>query len=86
MKKFDGMTKFLGGNIFAKFYDLEKLKNNGFKYFDVVFPWQINREIVQKTKSLGISFGCFPLFFPSKKIYLRTIEKFGLERINSDFV
>lgn len=86
LKRFTGMSKFFWGKIFCNFYDLDKLQKEGFKYFDVVFPWQVNKRIINKVECHGMQFGCFSMFFLSKKDYWNTVNKYGLKRINSDFI
>src|SRR4051812_18177984 len=52
LKHFDGMpkefVKIFFGNIFSGFYDLEDLHRQNFRYFDVVFPFQINKRMAEK--------------------------------------
>jgi hypothetical protein len=86
LESFGEVSKFMWGNLFCSFYNLSKLKQKNFKYFDVVFPWQINFKLVKAVELNGMMFGCFPLFFFGKKNYWNTINKYGLKRVNSDFV
>lgn len=86
LEQFGDMTKFMWGNIFSTFYSLDKLKQKNYKYFDVVFPWQINKKIIKKVESHGMYFSCFPLFFLNKESYWNTINKYNMKRINSDFI
>ncbi|MSU44997.1 hypothetical protein EXS45_02345 [Candidatus Nomurabacteria bacterium] len=82
----EGFVKIMNGNIFCKFYDLKKLREKGYKYFEVVFPFQINRKIIENASNNGLKFSCAPLFFLSKESYLRKIDKYNIKRISSDFI
>ncbi len=90
LKRFDGMpkefVKVFFGNIFCNFYSLERLRKENFRYFDVVFPFQISAELVKKTRGLGMEFGCFSLFFRSQKSYWEKVNRYGIRRISSDFI
>lgn len=90
LKRFDGMpgefVKILNGNIFCNFYNLKKLASDGFKYFEVVFPFQVNRKIIDTVERKGMQFRCAGLFFLSKKGYWKTINKYNIKHISSDFI
>ena len=79
-------VKALNGNIFCNFYNLKKLKDNNYKYFEVVFPFQINRKLVENVDKNGLEFRCSGLFFMNVKSYWETIDKYSIQHISSDFV
>ncbi len=78
-------TKILNGNIFCNFYDLTKLKNNGFKYFEVVFPFQLRKKIVKRVFDAKLELRCSGLFF-SMEGYWKKIQKYNIHHISSDFI
>lgn len=82
----EGFVKIMNGNIFCKFYDLKKLREKSYKYFEVVFPFQISRKIIENASNNGLKFSCAPLFFLSKESYLKKINKYNIKRISSDFI
>ncbi len=90
LQKFSGMpesfVKILNGNIFCSFYDLKKLKRQGFKYLEVVFPFQIHKKIIDRVEKAGMEISCAPLFFLSTKSYWRKIEKYRIKHVSSDFI
>ncbi|MBI3032755.1 hypothetical protein HYY69_04730 [Candidatus Woesearchaeota archaeon] len=90
LKKFNNMpkqfVKILNGNIFCKFYNLAKLKNLNYKYFEVVFPFQINDEIIKKVHDHGLEFRCAGLFFVNRQHYINTIKKYEIKHVSSDFI
>jgi hypothetical protein len=90
LSRFNGMSsefvKILNGNIFCNFYNLKKLKRDNFKYFEVVFPFQISKKIINAVEKSGMQFRCAGLFFLSKAGYWNTIEKYGIKHISSDFI
>lgn len=79
-------VKILNGNIFCNFYNSEKLRKEGFKYFEVVFPFQLNDRLVKRLQESGLELRCAGLFFRSKKSYFDTIEKYKIKHISSDFI
>ena len=89
LRRFDGLpevfVKILNGNIFCNFYDLRKLKKEGFKYFEVVFPFQIRRRVIRSVEQNGLEFRCSGLFF-TKRSYWRVVERYGVKHISSDFI
>lgn len=90
LQRFDNMpsqfVKAMNGNIFCNFYNLKKLKNKNYKYFEVVFPFQINKKLVENVKKNGLEFRCAGLFFPNGKSYWEKINKYDIQHISSDFV
>ncbi len=78
-------TKILNGNIFCNFYDLIKLRSHGFKYFEVVFPFQLRQKVIDKVAKAGLEFRCSGLFF-TKERYWRQIQKYNIKHISSDFI
>ncbi len=90
LKRFDKMpkkfVKILNGNIFCNFYNLKKLKEDNFKYFEVVFPFQISKKNIERAVKKGLEFRCAGMFFLSKKEYLNKIDKYKIKHISSDFV
>ena len=90
LRKYDSLpkefTKILCGNIFCTFYSFVNLKKENFKYIDVVFPFQICKKIMIEAERNGISIGCSPLFFWSQKSFWRRINKYGVRRVQSDFI
>ena len=79
-------VKIFNGNIFCNFYDLAKLKSKNFKYFEVVFPFQIREKVIKKVHAAGMEFRCSALFFTNKKKYWEKINKYSLKQISSDFI
>src|SRR3990167_9802083 len=79
-------VKAMNGNIFCNFYDLKKLKDKNYKYFEVVFPFQINKKLIENVKKNGLEFRCAGLFFPNGKSYWEKISKYGIQHVSSDFV
>lgn len=82
----DGFVKIMNGNIFCNFYNLKKLKSEGYKYFEVVFPFQVRKGVVDRTSSNGLELSFPSLFFLGARSYWNKINKFNIKRINSDFV
>lgn len=79
-------VKAMNGNIFCNFYNLKKLKEKNYKYFEVVFPFQINKKLVENVKKNGLEFRCAGLFFRNGKSYWSKINKYGIQHVSSDFV
>ena len=90
LKRFDGMperfVKMLMGDILSPLYDLKKLKEKNFKYLDVVFPFQTNKRIMEECRLLDIEFGCFPVFFWNQKSFWEKVDKYGIRKVQSDFM
>lgn len=90
LRKFDPLppnfVKIMNGNIFCNFYNLKKLKREGFKYFEVVFPFQINKDIIKKVEDNGMEFRTASLFFFNKESYFNKIKKYNIKHITSDFI
>jgi hypothetical protein len=90
LKRFHNMpsyfAKMFNGNILCNFYDPRKLRQENFHHFEVVFPFQINKKIIQKVREAGMEFRCSGMFFFSKESYWRTIEKYGIKHITSDYI
>jgi len=90
LKRFYSMpnnfVKIFNGNIFCKFYNLKKLKKDNFRYFEVVFPFQISNDIIKKTRDNSPEFRCASLFFKNKKSYFKKINKYNVKHITSDFL
>ena len=79
-------VKAMNGNIFCNFYNLKKLKEKNYKYFEVVFPFQINRKLVESVKKNGLEFRCAGLFFSNGKSYWDKISKYNIKHVSSDFI
>lgn len=79
-------VKIVIGNIFCNFYDLKKLRDDRFRYFEALFPFQISKSIISRVLESGMQFRCAGLFFFSRKSYWRVIEKFDIKHISSDFI
>lgn len=79
-------VKAMNGNIFCNFYNLKKLKYKNYRYFEVVFPFQINKKLIENVKKNGLEFRCAGLFFPNGKSYWGKINKYGIEHVSSDFI
>ncbi len=79
-------VKAMNGNIFCNFYNLKKLKEKKYKYFEVVFPFQINRKLVENVRKVGLEFRCAGLFFPNGKSYWEKINKYNIKHVSSDFI
>ncbi len=90
LERFDNMpsqfVKAMNGNIFCNFYDLKKLKEKNYKYFEVVFPFQINRKLIEDVKKNGLEFRCAGLFFSNAKSYWDKISKYDIQHVSSDFI
>ncbi len=74
-------VKLMNGNIFSPFYNPEKLKNKGYKYFEVLFPFQINKRLIEKIEKNGMTFTCPSMFFFSKESYWRKVRKYNIKII-----
>lgn len=79
-------VKAMNGNIFCNFYDLKKLKDKNYKYFEVVFPFQINKRLIEKVRKAGLQFRCAGLFFSNRESYWEKINKYDIRHVSSDFV
>lgn len=79
-------VKMLNGNVVAPFYDLEKLADDNFKYFEVVFPFQVKRRLMERARMANLEFRCSGLFFTSNESYWQTIRRFGIKHITSTFL
>lgn len=79
-------VKAMNGNIFCNFYNLKKLKEKNYKYFEVVFPFQINKRLIENVKKNDLEFRCAGLFFPNGKSYWEKINKYNINHVSSDFV
>jgi len=79
-------VKIFNGNIFCNFYDLVKLREKNFKYFEVVFPFQVRKKALKKVSDAGMEFRCSGLFFRSKESYWQKVNKYSLKHISSDFI
>ena len=90
LDSFDNMpenfVKVMNGNIFCKFYNLEKLRDKNYKWFEVVFPFQVSRKIIKSVEENGMEFRCAGLFFLNKKSYWNKIEKYNMKHVSSDFI
>ena len=81
-----GIVKIMNGNIFCNFYNLQKLKEKGYKHFEVVFPFQVRKKIIDRVINHGMEFSFPSLFFFTKQGYWAKINKLRIKRISSDFV
>ena len=79
-------VKAINGNIFCNFFNLKKLKEKNYKYFEVVFPFQINKKMIENVKKNGLEFRCAGLFFPNGKSYWEKINKYNIKHVSSDFI
>ena len=79
-------VKAINGNIFCNFFNLKKLKEKNYKYFEVVFPFQINKKLIENVKKNGLEFRCAGLFFPNGKSYWEKINKYNIKHVSSDFI
>ena len=90
LERFDNMpeqyVKVMNGNIFCNFYNLQKLKDKNYKYFEVVFPFQVNRVIMKNASENGMEFRCAGLFFRTKESYWNKINKYNIHHVTSDFI
>lgn len=80
-----GFVKIMNGNIFCNFYNLQKLKDKGYKHFEVVFPFQVRKKIIDGAFNTGLEFS-FPSLFFTKEGYWAKINKYNIKRISSDFI
>lgn len=89
LKRFHDMpsefSKIFFGNIFCNFYNLKYLRDLNYKYFDVVFLFQLNKKVVDKIRLFGMEPGCFPVFC-TRESYYEALSIYHMRRINSDFV
>src|SRR3989338_9413988 len=67
-------VKAMNGNIFCNFCNLKKLKDENYKYFEVVFPFQISKKLIENVKGSGLEFRCAGLFFLNGKSYFSKIN------------
>ena len=79
-------VKAMNGNIFCNFHDLKKLKEKNYKYFEVVFPFQISEKVVENVRKNGLEFRCAGLFFMNGKSYFKKINRYNIKHISSDFI
>jgi len=79
-------VKFLITNPFCNFYDMQKLKKDGFKYIEVMFLFQATKSLIKKVEDNGMIFSLPGLFFIKPKSYWRTIEKYPIRIVSSDFI
>ena len=82
----DGFVKILNGNVFCNFYNLAKLKEKGYKYFEAVFSFQVNAKTFQRVQRSGLMFRISGLGFWSRESYWRTIDKYNISHVSSDFI
>lgn len=81
-----GFVKMLNGNIFCEFYDMKKLADDNFKYFEVVFPFQISKKLLDRVLACDMQFLCSGLFFFNRKQCQDTTDRWGIKYISSDFI
>ncbi len=90
LKRFDNMpekfVKKLSGNPFCNFYNIEKLKKNNFKYFEVVFPFQINQKIVNEVHANNMEFKLWGPLSSNKEGIWNKINKHNIRHISSRFI
>ncbi len=91
LKQFKNMppefTKMFNGNILSVFYDLKKLREDNFKYFEIVFPFLATKNILRKIKENGLEWIGFPaVIFFSKKSYLKCVQKYSIKYLPAYFV
>ncbi|MBI5621824.1 glycerophosphodiester phosphodiesterase [Candidatus Falkowbacteria bacterium] len=81
-----GFVKVINGNVLSSFYNLDKLKAQGYKYFETLFPFQINSRIVRKVRAHGLEFMCASNWFLSRRQYLRALRRYDIHYFSSDFI
>lgn len=91
LKRFNDMpkefVKMLNGNIFSTFYNFPKLREDNFKYFEIVFPFMATKKTLARIKENGLEFVGFPAaIFLGEKQYLRCVNKYNLPYIPAYFV
>lgn len=79
-------VKIINGNVFCNFYNIGDLRRDNFRYFEVVFPFQVRSKIIERVKKNNLEFRCAGLFFFSKESYWRKINKYNIKHISSDFI
>ncbi|MFA6257166.1 MAG: hypothetical protein WCT29_02695 [Candidatus Paceibacterota bacterium] len=83
LERFDNMSKefvkMLNVNVFPAFCNLEKLKGDNFKYFEILFPFLATKKILQKIKDSGLEWTGFPaIIFTSEESYRECVEKYKI--------
>ncbi len=81
-----GFVKVLNGNVLCNFYNPEKLRRSGFRYFEVVFAFQVNPRIFKKVQQSDLVFCVSGLGFFSESAYWRIIERYEIAHVSSDFI
>ncbi len=82
----NNFVKILNCNIFCNFYNLDRLKEKKFKYFEAVSPLQVNSKTLKKVEEAGLIFRMSGIGFLSKDSYWRKINKYGIKHVSSDFI
>ncbi|MBX2866893.1 hypothetical protein KTR10_02985 [Candidatus Kaiserbacteria bacterium] len=82
----ESFTKILNGNIFCNFYDVDKLAEKGFTYFEAVFPFQISNKAAHRVAKSGLMFRISGFGFLTKESYWKAIEKYNITHVSSDFI
>lgn len=90
LERFNNMpemfSKFMNRNLFANFYDLRKLRAKNYKYFEVLFPFQVSSKLGKQVSSAGLVFSCAPILFLSHKSYWKKVNDCGVQIVSSDFI
>ncbi len=82
----EGVVKAMNGHVFCKFYDMKKLREKNYKYFEVVFPFQVDRGVVRRTEQHNLQLLCLGMLSRSAENYLHTVDKYGIGHVFSDFI
>ena len=79
-------VKFMVRNPFAPSYDPKKLKDRGYKYYEVMFPFQATGKVAERAARAGLGFSLQAMFFLSEQNYWRKVRDFGVVWIASDVI
>ncbi len=90
LKRFNNMpscfVKRFNGNVFCDFYNPKKLKQDGFKYFEVVFPFQLNSWNVRRIREAGLELCTSGMFFLNRRAYWNKIKNYDVKYVISDHI
>lgn len=78
--------KIMNWNIFCNYYDFDYLKSRNYKYFEVVFWFQISNRLIERLNESGLILRISGIWFRSIKNYYKIIEKYNITHISSDFI
>lgn len=79
-------VKVLNGNIFCNFYDVAQLSRERYKYFEVVFPFQLNKAMLAQLETHSLHYACSSLFFFSRRQYFSAVTTYHLAYVSSDYL